>query len=193
MRFRGRPFLLALLVLAAAAATVSLVALRRDDGPPRLAVGGAAPPLDGSAVRGGRVSAERLRGEIVLLSFLNARAEAKTEGEPSRAQIVFLRSMQRQHARFGLRVVIVDASKLAGTGRPSRSDLVNYTYDWNLAPAVAVLPDDGSLARRFAVEHVPTTFLIGRRGVVRDRWTGFVPAARLDFAIRRLEDRSPTD
>jgi hypothetical protein len=192
MRFRGRRLLLALLALAAAAATLSLVALRRDEGSPRLEVGSAAPPLAGTAVRGGQVSAERLRGHVVLLSFLNSRAEATTEGDPSRAQVVFLRSMERQHARLGLRVVVVDAAELADAGRPSRDDLVNYTYDWNLDPAIAVLPDDGSLARRFAVEHVPTTFLVGRRGVVRDRWNGFVPAARLDFAIRRLEGRSAT-
>jgi hypothetical protein len=69
---------------------------------------------------------------------------------------------------------------------------VNYTYDWNLDPAIAVLPDDGAAARRFAVEDAPTTFLIGPDGVVRERWNGFAPAARLDLAIRRLEGRGPT-
>lgn len=192
MRLRGRRLLLALSALAAAAAMLSLVALRRDEGSPRLEVGGAAPPLAGTAVRGGQVSPERLRGHVVLLSFLNSRAQATTGGDPSRAQVVFLRSMQRQHARFGLRVVVVDAAELAGAGRPSRNDLVNYTYDWNLDPAIAVLPDDGSLARRFAVEHIPTTFLIGRGGVVRERWNGFVTAAKLDLAIRELEGRGPT-
>jgi peroxiredoxin len=69
---------------------------------------------------------------------------------------------------------------------------VNYTYDWNLGPAIAVVSDEGSSARRFGVESVPTTFLIGPDGMVRERWNAFVPAARLDLAIRRLEGRSPT-
>jgi hypothetical protein len=164
---------------------------RRTEERPRLEVGMSAPALAGRAVRGGSVSLGRLHGHIVLLSFLNSRAEATPEGDPSRAQIVFLRSMQRQHARFGLRVIVVDAAELAGAGRPSRNDLVNYTYDWNLGPATAVLPDDRTSARRFGVEHAPTTFLIGPSGVVRERWDGFAPAARLDLAIRRLEGRSP--
>jgi hypothetical protein len=192
MSFRGRRLLLALLVLAAVVATASLAALRRDEEPRRLEVGSTVPPLAGAAVRGGRVNLDRLRGHVAVLSFLNSRAEATPEGDPSRAQIVFLRSMQRQHARFGLRVIVVDASALAGAGRPTRDDLVNYTYDWNLDSAIAVLADDGALARRFGVHNPPTTFLIGTDGVVRYRWDGFAPAARLDLAIRRLEDRSPT-
>jgi peroxiredoxin len=188
----GRKLLLVLVVLAAVIAVISVAALRRGDERPLLDAGMPAPALVSSAVRGGSVSLDRLHGHVVLLSFLNTRADATPEGDPSRAQIVFLRSMQRQHARFGLRVIVVDAAELAGAGRPSRNDLVNYTYDWNLEPAIAVLADDGTYARRFAVEDVPTTFLIRPDGVVRERWDGFVPAARLDLTIRRLEGRSPT-
>jgi hypothetical protein len=152
-----------------------------------------APPLAGASARGGKVSLERLRGRLVLVSFINTRAGATLREDPSRAQTVFLRSMQTQHARFGLRVIIVDAAELAGVGRPSRNELVNYTYDWNLDPAIAVIGDDGSRARRFAVRRPPATFLIGRDGSVQERWDGFAGAAQLDFAIRRLEGRSPTD
>jgi hypothetical protein len=127
------------------------------------------------------------------VSFLNSRAEASADGDPSRAQIVFLRSMQTQHARFGLRVIVVDAAELAGAGRPSRGELVNYTYDWNLDPSIDVLGDDGTYARHFTVDHAPTTFLIGPDGIVHRRWDGFVPAAELDLSIRRLEGRAPTD
>jgi hypothetical protein len=192
MRVGGRKLLLVLAVLAGVVAVISVAALRRSGERPRLEAGMHAPALAGSAVRGGSISLDRLHGHVVLLSFLNSRAEASAEGDPSRAQIVFLRSMQRQHARFGLRVIVVDAAELAGADRPSRNDLVNYTYDWNLDPAIAVLPDDGTFAGRFAVEHAPTTLLIGPDGVVRERWDGFAPAARLDLAIRRVEGRSPT-
>jgi hypothetical protein len=191
MSVGGRKLLLVLVVVAAVTAVISIVQLRRTADRPRLEAGMSAPALAGRAVRGGSVSLGRLHGHIVLLSFLNSRAEATPEGDPSRAQIVFLRSMQRQHARFGLRVIVVDAAEIAGAGRPSRHDLVNYTYDWNLSLAIAVLPDDRTYARRFGVEHAPTTFLIGPSGVVRQRWDGFAPAARLDLAIRRLERRGP--
>jgi peroxiredoxin len=193
---RSRGLLLAVLASCALILGVVLaLLLRRDNSSPRadLEAGMPAPALEGSAVRGGHVNLEGLRGGIVLVSFLNTRAEATVVGDPSRAQIVFLRSMQRQHERLGLRVIVVDAAELAGAGRPSRNDLVNYTYDWNLDSTVAVLRDDGTLARRFGVAHAPTTFLIGPKGIVRKRWDGFAPAAQLDFSLRTLEHRSRTD
>jgi hypothetical protein len=193
MRPPDRKLVLALVTFAVLLGALALaLLLRTEERSTQLEVGAHAPELGGKAVRDGEVSLERLRGHVVLVSFLNSRAEATPEGEPSRAQIVFLRSMQSQHARFGLRVIVIDAAELAGAGRPSRNDLVNYTYDWNLDPAIAVVPDDGASARRFAVERAPTTFLIGPDGVVRERWDGFAPAARLDLALRRLEGRSPT-
>jgi hypothetical protein len=194
MRPSARRLLLALISSAALTVAVLLgLVLRKEEGPrAELEAGTRAPALAGSAVRGGEVSLERLRGHVVLVSFLNSRAEATREGDPSRAQIVFLRSMQTQHERFGLRVIVIDAAELAGAGRPSRNDLVNYTYDWNLDSAIAVLRDDGTLARRFGVEQAPTTFLVGPDGVVHERWDGFVPAARLDLSIRPLEGRNAT-
>lgn len=185
--------LLVLVALAAAVIAVVLVLLQDDGAPPQHWIGAPAPSLTGRAVRGGEVNLERMRGRIVLLSFLNSRADAGAEGDPSRAQLVFLRSMHTQHARFGLRVVIVDAAKLAGAGRPSRNELVNYTYDSHLGRAIAVLADDGTRAERFEVEEPPATFLIDADGVVQERWDGFASAAQLDFAIKRLEGRSPSD
>jgi hypothetical protein len=193
MRLPDRRVLLALVALAVLVVAVPLALLLRTEERTHLEAGAPAPELLGKAVRDGEVSLERLRGHVVLVSFLNSRAEATVDGDPSRAQIVFLRSMQTQHARFGLRVIVVDAAELAGAGRQSRNDLVNYTYDWNLNPAIAVLADDGTYARGFAVEDVPTTFLIGPDGILHRRWDGFVPAAQLDLSIRRLEGRSPTD
>ncbi len=194
MRLPGRRLLLALLALAAVIVAVLLALLPRRQERPKIEVeaGAPAPALAGRPVRGGEVSLEHLRSHVVLLSFLNSRAEATPEGDPSRAQIVFLRSMQTQHERFGLRVIVVDAAELAGAGRPSQNDLVNFTYNWNLDPEIAVLRDDGTLAQRFGVEQAPTTFLIGPDSVVRERWDGFVPAARLDLSIRPLEGRNAT-
>jgi len=187
--------MLALLVSCAVTVALLLALVLRGEKRPHveLEAGMRAPALAGGAIRGGEVSLRRLRRHVVLVSFLNSRAEATIEGDPSRAQIVFLRSMRTQHDRFGLRVIVVDAAELAGAGRPSRNDLVNYTYDWNLDSVVAVLRDDGTFARRFGVEQAPTTFLIGPDGVVLLRWDGFVPAAQLDLSIRRLEGRSATD
>jgi hypothetical protein len=185
-------FVLVGVVAAIVAVSVALV-LRPRAHRAQAEAGASAPVLRASAVRGGEVSLARLHGHIVLLSFVNSRASARLAGDPSRAEIVFLRSMWTQHARFGLRVILVDAAQVADAGKPSRSELVNDTYDWNLSPGIDLVPDDGSLAHRFAVEKAPTTFLIGPDGAVRERWNGFVRAAQLDLAIRPLEGRTPTD
>jgi hypothetical protein len=143
-------------------------------------------------VRGGEVDLQRLRGHILLLSFLNFRAQTSGTGDTSLSQSTFLRSMETQHARFGLQTIIVDATHVAGAGRLSRTDVFNWTYNWNIAPPIAVLPDEeGMIARRFGVAETPTTFVIDQHGIVNRRWDGFVIVADLDFAIRALEGRRP--
>jgi hypothetical protein len=124
------------------------------------------------------------RGHAVLVSFLDTQTQASAANDPSRAQIPFLKSMNRQNRPYGLRTVIVDT---AGAGRDA---LVNFTYDWALDRSIAVADDPGgAVARRYRVTAVPTTFLIDRHGVVRRRWDGFALAAQLDFAVRPLVGR----
>jgi hypothetical protein len=179
------------LVAAVAAIVVPLLVLgARTER--RLGEGKPAPELSGKTVRGGVVDLKRLRGHIVLLSFVNFRAQLSGNGDLSLSQSTFLRSMETQNTRFGLRTIIVDATRAGGRAVLSRTDVLNWTYNWNLAPPIAVLPDeDGTFARRFAVTKTPTTFLIDQDGVVNRRWDGFVPVASLDFAIRALEGRRP--
>lgn len=178
-------------IVAVAAIVVPLVVLgARTER--RLGEAEPAPELSGKAVRGGVVDLKRLRRHIVLLSFLNFRAQLSGNGDLSLSQSTFLRSMETQHARFGLRTIVVDATRAGGGAVLSRSDVLNWTYNWNLAPPIAVLPDEeGTFAHRFAVTKTPTTFLIDQHGVVNRRWDGSVPVASLDFAIRALEGRSP--
>jgi peroxiredoxin len=176
--------MVAVLAPAGALVAVILMVLSADGKERKVEVGTLAPELAGEAVRGDHVNLMRLHGHVVLLSFVDLRADTNGD-DRSRRQIVFLRSMQTQHRRFGLRAILVD------TARQSPNELLNDTYDWNLDPQIAVLPDDGTLARRFGVHEAPTTFLIGRRGVVRKRWNGFAAAAQLDFAVRSVERRSP--
>jgi hypothetical protein len=144
-----------------------------------------------ASLKGGTFSLGSQRGHPVLVSFLNTQAEATAANDPSRAEIVFIKSMNTQNRRYGLRTVIVDAADAAGTSPPSRDALVNFTFDWALDPSIAVVGDqDGSLERAYGVTKTPTTFLIDTRGIIRHRWDGFALAAQLDFAIRPLVGRS---
>ena len=144
-----------------------------------------------ASLKPGTFSLANQRGHPVLLSFLNTQAEATAGDDPSRAEIVFLKSMNTQNRRYGLRTVIVDAADAAGASPPSRDALVNFTFDWALGPSIAVVGDeDGSLERAYGVTKSPTTFLIDKHGIIRRRWDGFALAAQLDFAIRPLVGRS---
>lgn len=133
------------------------------------------------------------RGHPVLLSFLDTQAEVSASGNPSRSQIVMLKSMQTQSGRYGLKTVIVDAAALLGRPAPSAASLVNFRYDWALPTGVSVRSDEhGALERGYRVTKAPTTLLLDRRGNVVRRWNRFAMAAQLDFAIRRLTGRSMT-
>lgn len=149
--------------------------------------------LTGQPVRGAEhVDLQELRGHIVLLSFLNFLSQTSSHGDESLPQATFLRSMEAQHRRFGLRTIIVDGTDVANAGHLSRGDLLNWTYNWSIAPPIMVLPDENSaVAHRFGVTHTPTTFLIDRNGKIVKRWNTFAMAATLDFAIRALEGRRP--
>src|SRR5262249_52573036 len=144
-----------------------------------------------ASLTAGTFSLAGQRGHPVLLTFLNTQAEATAANDPSRAEIVFIKSMNTQNRRYGLRTVIVDAAEAAGTSPPSRDALVNFTFDWAAGPSIAVVGDeDSSLERAYGITKAPATFLIDKNGIIRRRWDGFALAAQLDFAIRPLVGRS---
>jgi len=183
--------------LGATGVVAGLYASRRDGrAAPATAVAVSRPAPDFTgmlASRGGRArfSLVALRGHPVLLSFLNTQAEATAANDPSRAELVFLKSMNTQNRPHGLRTVVVDAAAVVGGRPPDRTQLVNFTYDWALDPTIAVVGDaSGAIARAYGVARVPTTILLDAQGVVRHRWNGFARAAQLDFAIRPLVGRA---
>jgi peroxiredoxin len=155
--------------------------------PVTLQPGASAPPFALQAVRGGEYRTEDLMGHPILLSFINTQAEASAAtADPSRAQIVFLKSMQGQYGPKGLAVLIVDSARLA-TGKQSSPDqLINFTYDWQLEDIPVLDDSDGAVARSYAVKSAPVTFLIGTDGVVQQRWDGFASASQLALSIEAL-------
>jgi hypothetical protein len=141
----------------------------------------------GSALQTGALPLAAHRGQVVLVSFLDTQAEATTAGDPSRAQVVFVKSMERQHQTYGLGAVIVDAADVVGKPEPSSEMLVNYGFDQALPSSIQVIGDrGGTVARAYGVKTVPTTLLIDQNGVVRHRWDRFASAAELDLAITPL-------
>jgi peroxiredoxin len=152
--------------------------------------GGMAPEFSAPVARGGSYRLADQRGHSLLLAFLNTRAEpGGPRADPSRAQVVFLQSMERQYRLKGLRVAIVDASALE-TGKPATPEqLLNDTYDWNLSTIPVLADSAGALARRYGVERAPATFLIRADGRIAQRWEGLLPVTELASALRDLLGR----
>ena len=149
--------------------------------------GAAAPDFVLQAVRGGEYRMGDLTGQPILLSFINTQAEASSAmADPTRAQIVFLKSMQQQYGPKGLIVLIVDAAHTATGKRPTQDQLINFTYDWQLEDIPVLDDSDSSVARSYGVEAVPITFLIGADGTVQQRWNGFASASQLALSIEAL-------
>jgi peroxiredoxin len=149
--------------------------------------GAVAPDFSLPAVRGGSFQLADHMGQVLLLSFINTQAEATSAtADPSRAQIVFLKSMQQQYGFKGLVALIVDAAQIETDKQPSQDQLINFTYDWQLEDIPVLNDSDGAVARSYAVKSAPATFLIGSDGMIQQRWDGFVSASQLALAIEPL-------
>ena len=154
---------------------------------PALEPGAAAPDFALQAVRGGEYRMGDLTGQPILLSFINTQAEASSAtADPSRAQIVFLKSMRQQYGPKGLIVLIVDAAHTTTGKQPTQDQLINFTYDWQLEDIPVLDDSDSSVARSYGVEAAPITFLIGADGTVQQRWNGFASASQLALSIEAL-------
>jgi len=149
--------------------------------------GASAPDFALQAVRGGEYRMGDLTSQPLLLSFINTQAEASSAtADPSRAQIVFLKSMQEQYGPNGMIVLIVDAARIATGKQPTQDQLINFTYDWQLEDIPVLDDSESSVARAYGVESTPVTFLIGADKVIQQRWDGFASASQLALSIEVL-------
>ena len=154
---------------------------------PTLEPGSFAPDFHLKEVRGGSYHLADLLEQAVILSFINTQAEAASgTADPSRAQIIFLKSMQEQYGLKGLLVIIVDATRTATGSYPGEDQLINFTYDWQLDHVVVLDDPDSTVAGAYAVTSTPTTFLIRADGIIQQRWDGFASASQLALSIEPL-------
>lgn len=177
-----RCLLSAAAVLLAAGSTAACQA----DGTAATRPGSQAPDYALDSARDGSFHLQDRRGQMVLLSFLDTQAEASPTPEPLRSQLVFLKSMLEQYGPRGMVVVIVDATRLRTGLQPTKDELVNYTYDWQLEAIPVLIDPESETTRAYGVVETPTTFLIGADGIIQQRWDGMVTAPQLALAIEAL-------
>lgn len=140
---------------------------------------GALPSVQGEDVRLDNV------GEVALLAFLDTRADPTVQtADPSRAQLLQLKSVALQYRSEGLRVFLISADT------SERATLTNFVADWGLQQIPLLLDDKGEAARAYKVTQLPTTLLV-ETGQVSARWQGVTKPAELAFAVRRVLGLSP--
>lgn len=116
-----------------------------------------APVLEASATRG-RVSLERLRGRVVVVDFWASWCE------PCRRSFPTLDDLARRYAARGVTVVGVSVD----------DDPANFQrFVRELRPSFPVVHDAShQIAERWGPASMPTTYVIGRDGVVVAALTG---------------------
>ena len=129
-------------------------------------------PLEGVAARsldGKTVRIADLRGHVVLLDFW------ATWCEPCRESLPFYADLQRELGPKGLSVVAVSID--------ADDDPVREYF--KTPPSFLVLRDpDSSAAERMGVSIMPTSFLLDRSGVTREKLQGFKAEERESIRSR---------
>jgi cytochrome c biogenesis protein CcmG/thiol:disulfide interchange protein DsbE len=121
--------------------------------------GEAAPPLVGETLDGGRFDLADLRGKVVVVNFW------ATWCAPCREELPQLVALARRLEPSGVALVTVDVDT---DKAPAKALLATL----GLAP-VAVWDPKGAIAGKFEPPAMPSTFVVGRDGVVRAVLSGF--------------------
>jgi thiol-disulfide isomerase/thioredoxin len=117
---------------------------------------------------------EALSGHVVYLDFWASRCT------PSRQSFPWMNHMQREFGQDGLVIVAVNVDH-------SRPDAEQFLHEHS--PDFRIVFDpDGTLAERFGVKGMPTSFLLDRDGRIHSEHDGFrlKDRAALEQQIRSL-------
>jgi len=131
------------------------------------------PPVTLTTIQGEKLTAEDLRGKVVLVNFWATSCTTCVEEMPK------LVETYRKHRDRGFETIAV----------AMRYDPPNYVLHYaakSALPFKVALDPMGAAARAFgAVELTPTTFVIDRRGTIVKRYLGEPDFAELDALIEQ--------
>ena len=122
-------------------------------------IGEAAPAFSLRDAKGASVALERLRGQVVYVDFW-----ASWCG-PCRRSFPWMNELQRRYGDRGLTIVAINVDK-------DPADAVRF-LERNPAQFAIAYDRDGSIPLAYAVEGMPSSYLVDARGKVVDVEQGF--------------------
>lgn len=118
------------------------------------------PEFRGSRMPGGQLASQALCGKVTYVSFFASWCP------PCRRELPALVRLYERYAERGFQVVAVGVD----AGSPERSAALARRY----RPAFPVLLDPtNTILGKLDVQSMPTSYLVGRSGIVRHRQVGF--------------------
>ncbi|HEX8559514.1 MAG TPA: cytochrome c biogenesis protein/redoxin [Pyrinomonadaceae bacterium] len=135
-----------------------------------------APDVELTTTDGKPLKLSELRGRVVLLNFW------ATWCVPCRSEIPSLNELERDLAPRGFKVLGVTTSDSADLVREYQKDV---RQDYTVATG------DDSVASKYAVGVLPTTFIIDRDGRVRHKVIGEKSRAHFEALVKPLLDEQP--
>lgn len=129
-----------------------------------------------------KLSNSMLKGNLVLLTFLNFAEEADKEAG-SRSQLVFLKSMQRQYGIRGLKIIIMDVNRVS----KNSFNVFYYNFEKDNPEGFDLVSAKNTrrLAKKIGVDNAPATLLISTDGRIVKQWNKLALPAQLAFAIEK--------
>lgn len=135
-------------------------------------VGALAPPIEGQDVRGQRFSLAALRGSPVVINFW------ATWCGPCVAEMPALQAAYEAHRADRLHIVGIDLDEPA-------ADVLNWLEHFGLTHEI-VIDRSGRLSALYLVRGLPSTYFVGRDGIIREIAYGPLSDRQIKAAIQGL-------
>ena len=131
-----------------------------------------APALTLAALDGKKISLDDLRGQVVLVNFW------ATWCPPCRAEMPEIQNAYEKYRAQGFTVLGVDVAEDEAT-------VASFVQEFKLTFPI-LLDRDTSVTKRYQVNGLPTTFFIGRDGVIRAVNLGAMNRAYIESQLAPL-------
>ncbi len=156
-----------------AATVVGLAALAVGcQAQPEARLGGVAPDFTLASVDGSRVRLADLKGKPVLVNFW------ATWCTPCREEMPIMQEVYEQYRARGLAILAVNMEEdEARVGQWIEQGGYTFTF---------VLDSDGQQVKRYNVNAAPTSYFIGRDGVIRDLKLGAISPSEMRGKVETL-------